>query len=513
MPIIRVSRPSNNRFASDYPNAALVLPLLCLAPSGIAEDDLMQLCGIRQAVWSALRLALEPYLFGGASVRLCSEGFRAAAQRKYLPTDAARGEGLRRLARYFESSHDDRLRALMLPPCYLALGDERALLTLLGEPRILAELRERSAYRLSGYVSAVQAKTGERLARLFEAREATVAAPAPREAFAVARCLLDAGESEMPERLLTALCKRFAADADGENEQLACGLLAHVRHKSGEYMRAEALYERKRELCGRSGNELELAKALSNLGVERWLTGNLNGAGETFRDARALCRRLGYADGEQIATGQLANLAYLAGDMAQAKALYAEQRRLCELSGNPFGLAAALGGLGLCALRAGQSEEALALFQHQAETCERSANPDGRQTALGNAALVYMRRKDYERAIPLLAEKLAICERCQNAQGLSTALFNLAQTRQAQGELAEASELAQRRVTLLRQRRMLEQLAGAQYQAALLRDALGDEEGARQGAPQAVAAASQCGQTEAIQQARELLARLPKATQ
>ena len=57
---------------------------------------------------------------------------------------------------------------------------------------------------------------------------------------------------------------------------------------------------------------------------------------------------------------------------------------------------------------------------------------------------------------------------------------------------------------------MPEQVSGAQYQAALIKEALGDLAGARARALEALAAAGQCGQREALERARGLINRLPK---
>ena len=498
------------RFTKSYLASDSVLPVLACVSEGIAESEMIALLGVSQMDWSLLRLALRPYLFGGALVRLASDSMKQAARRFYFPDGERERNTLRRIASYFEHAGDDRRCADILPEAYVSLSDMDSLLRLLGRPEALHALRNRGAYRCAEYVAAAQNATGRTLADAYAGKEAYIAGQDPFVAYSVAESLVGVGDCEVSRRILLALYAAAKAANDRQQEQLACGLLGRICHKTGEYAQAERFYNTKRELCVQMENKIENARALGNLGIERYATGDLDGARDAFERTRDACRAMRYADGEQTALGHLANIAFVRGDYGCALILYHEQRRLCVLSGNPFGLAAAIGGEGLVALRTGDDDLAASLFEQQASVCVHSSHPDGEQTALGNLALVWIKCGDLGKAEELLSRKYLLSEQCGNALGKSAALFNLSYIAEARGQLDRALEMSKQRVELLKSQRALEQLGEAQYRAATLCERMGDVEAARARALEAIAFGSQCGQTETAQQAGLLLNRLNK---
>lgn len=500
------------RFARSYLAADHVLPVLACVGAGIAEDEMIALLGVRQMDWSRLRLALRPYLFGGALVRFASDSMRQAARRRYFRSGNRERDTLRRVAAFFENIGDDRRSADILPEVYLSLSDMGALLALLGRPDALHALRNKGAYRCAEFVAAAQNATGRLLADIYSAQGSLLAERNPASAYSVAECLVNAGDCAVSRKILLALHARAKEEDDKRSEQMVCGLLGRICHKTGEFAKAERYYNQKHDLCAQIHDELEQSRALGNLGMERYATGDLDGAHEAFDLARGACRAMRYTDGEQTALGNLANISLVRGDNPVALDLYREQRRLCVLSGNPFGLAAAIGGEGIVALRTGDDDLAASLFEQQASACVRCSYLDGEQTAIGNLALVRIKRGDLDEAEGLLERKYLLSERCGNAFGMSAALYNLSRIAELRGQLDRALEMSKQRVGLLKSQCALEQLGEAQLRTAILCERLGDTDDARVRALEAVAFGSQCGQQDTAQQAGLLLARLDQAS-
>lgn len=496
------------RFSKNYRASDLVLPILASVNCGIAEWEMLAMLDVSRMDWSLLRLALLPYLFGGASVRFASEGVRQAARRRYCSDVGQERALLSDIVSFYESSCDDARNADILPEVFVSLSDHEALLRQLGKAEFLFALRQKGAYRCSEYISQTQSATGRTLADAYAGREQGLAAQNFEAALSVAECLMHAGDCAVSKKLLTALNARAREENDPRREQLTCGLLGRISHKAGEYAGAERHYFRKRALCVLMHDEVENIRALGNLGIERCATGDLESAREAFLQARDASRTLRYSDGEQTALGNLANIACVSGDYEEALRLYGEQRRLCVLTGNPFGLAAALGGEGLIALQKGEDDRAARLFEEQAAVCVRCSHPDGEQTAIGNLALLEIKRGHFTRAEELLTRKYDLGERCGNVLGMSAALYNLSRIAEAQDQRERAVQLCDQRVGLLKRHRALEQLSEAQFCAALARERIGDLDGARTRALEASAFGAQFGQTETAKKAGQLLIRL-----
>ncbi len=284
----------------------LAMSAIRAASHGLTEPELLEICGIPQALWSPLRMALDESLVSyGGTLAFSHDEITAAVDRRYLSDAASQRAAHVRLADYFETQPPDGRAALEWYYQLDAAGEWQRLEEALADISRLNEACEISRAAIRTYWEHVMAAGGS----------------SPAEAYA--------DVTEHPDRY------------PGDVPWNVASVLMIMEHTDTSIPMQQAIVEEARA----SGNHGRLQGALGNLGVSLLLAGRAAEALECHREEEEICRFFG-AEGEdelQMCLANMANALMALNRNEEALATLDQAITICRAHGDMKQLARRLG--------------------------------------------------------------------------------------------------------------------------------------------------------------------------
>lgn len=222
-----------------------------------------------------------------------------------------------------------------------------------------------------------------------------------REVEFVERALSDRGWQERPLDELT-------LDLVARRSRLYCA--------TGKHPLAERIAQELLEIARRQGSEHGVAIATNDLGLIRYVAGDLEGAIDRYQRAMALYRETGALAREAVA---LANLgaAYRDSDrQPEARELFEEALALVQAIGDRWLEASVLNHLGGFYKETGDEAQALTYFTRALDCRREVLDRSGEATTLANLAVAYAEQEAFEEAQEAFEQALAIEREMGNRQ-------------------------------------------------------------------------------------------------
>lgn len=280
----------------------------------------------------------------------------------------------------------------------------------------------------------------------------------------------------------------------------ASGLLACSQ---GDYLRAELLADRARELFLDLGDDQGTAQALNDLAAVARERGDADRAVRLAEESLALYQRACDDRGIASTSTNLGIMAQTRGDYQSAAERFQQSFEIYRRLGDDWSVAISLGNLGMIAQWQGQYDLAEERYRQSINARRRLGDKRGIALALGNlVTLLAECERDLEEALTLGQESVDLSREIEDQQGVACSLLALAMASYASGDHRQAIELYIQSATLFEQVGDLCGVADTYVGTALSALEVGDHRQAVESAQQALAMfdelADQVGITRAI---------------
>jgi class 3 adenylate cyclase/tetratricopeptide (TPR) repeat protein len=226
------------------------------------------------------------------------------------------------------------------------------------------------------------------------------------------------------------------------------------------------------------GENRSVAQCVNNLGIMRFVRGDLDSAAEAYREALALAAEMGDRYGMQVTQTNIGTVHMLLGDPSRASDAFRSGLRLARDIGDLDGIATNLTNLGATLHELGELEEALRLHQESVDAYRKTGNRHGEGSALNNLAAAQgtLGRVGDARATAIAA--LAIRRELGDRRGIASTLITLATACLAAGDGVAAGAAAEEALAVERELGQGPTLVEALTLSARARSAVGDAAGA-----------------------------------
>ena len=439
-----------------------VFSFICAARWGLTESELLSLLGdVPQAVWAPLHIALEDMTLRRNGVLTLTHAHLRSAVHAQYDIGSDRLRTLRRTLADWFSARMDHARAVdELPWLLRETASWDRLYDVLRDPDIFYAIWVRNRYEALSLWAATERNTEHSKFEAYSDTALSVGHVADDALLAISMLLMNTGGSVHAARILDGLIARHdqgqvALDA----VQRALGLRGNIYHAAGQLQCAESLYKRKLDVCDRTRNQVERARALGNIGLICFAQHRNNDALEYFLQVETVCEKNGDVDGLQRVLGNIGNVYARRNDDAAALEHYERQERLCRDTGNTTGLLTAIGCQGVIHSRCKDFERAVSLYRKQEELCGELDDLNGMQMAMGNLGATLLEKGDADEALHVLLKRQELCERIGDPEGVRKASQGRADALVRLGRLDEALALLNAQVEALKARRSFAALA------------------------------------------------------
>lgn len=217
------------------------------------------------------------------------------------------------------------------------------------------------------------------------------------------------------------------------------GLLAF--QPDGDYPRAKAHLGECLTLARETGDQMNTAWALHNLGRVHWRQGEYEDAVRLLEESLRIWRSFGDDIGTAFALHSLGLVSRDRGEFARAVAFHEEGIALMRELGERAHYAVGLNSLGIIARYRGDYARAVSLGEESLVRLRELGDKSGVSLALNNLGLAVLRLGEVPRARSLCLESLRIRRDLGDRRGIAEALESLAAVAQAQQQHEKAAEL------------------------------------------------------------------------
>ena len=431
------------------------LPLMVLARSGLAEQELETLCRDLAGAGElhGLLRHLRPYLRPrGDRLDFAHQAPVEAIERRYLRSERARRGLHRRLAEFFAALPRNDRQVHELPWQLAQAADWRRLYELLANPDFLQVAWQEDRYEVQARWAQLE-RDGGATFRIVEAYRPVLQAPEKclQSARTVAVILEYFGHPSEALAIHEFLVRHYQDVADLDELAKSLGNQAHILWRRGEVEHAMQLYQQQERIFRELGNKDGYARSLSNQACIHQSRGDLQRAFQLGRQGEQLFRELENKQALQTCLGNQAMFHRTRSELDRAMELLQQQEQLCRELGNKDGLLMCIGNQAGVHYFWGELDRAMELFQQQEQLCRELGNMGVLQMCLGNQGLVLKDRSELDRAMELLQQQERICRELSNKDSLQMSLCNQAVIHQVRGELDRAMELLQQQEQLCRE--------------------------------------------------------------
>jgi tetratricopeptide (TPR) repeat protein len=231
-----------------------------------------------------------------------------------------------------------------------------------------------------------------------------------------------------------------AAANDAEAAEALCQL-GRALATLGRHAEADAALAQALERAGDS--QPALARARLQLGVVRWMRGDLKAAREYLEQAVADCRRLGLVRDHAAALGNLGSVLFTVGEYRGAMDAFRQCITLHESLSDLARVAINCNNLGECYLELGAYGQAREHFQRCLNLAGLLDSPALAIDATRNLGRVQALDGELDLAPQTIGESIALAERYLREYLRTQALATLAEVRRQRGELDAAEAIGQ----------------------------------------------------------------------
>ena len=237
---------------------------------------------------------------------------------------------------------------------------------------------------------------------------------------------------------------------DEHTTALAAGL-AEILRIDGPWARALKIHQTAADTARRRDRPAACAKALTNLGIVRRLSGDLPGAGDVLARALEIFREIGHRQGEAGALTELGVVKRLLGDVSGAGDVYTQALAIFREIGHRHGEAATLAELGIIRRLNGDLSGADSMLVHALEICRRIGHRSGEAYSLTELGHVRHLAGDSTAAAEALRQALDIFRETSNRNDEAWALNYYAAVIVTIGDLPRAIEVYEEALAMNRE--------------------------------------------------------------
>jgi tetratricopeptide (TPR) repeat protein len=221
--------------------------------------------------------------------------------------------------------------------------------------------------------------------------------------------------------------------------------------QEARWEKARDVLERAAEVFRQTGNRIDLAICLNNIGCIYESQGKLEEALSCFE--RTLTLREQVNDPAEIAQSlnSIGNIYSPQGKFEEALSYYERALTLSEQVGDPAEIAQSLNNIGVIYNLQGNLEEALSYLERALNFREQAGTPIYIAQSLNNIGNIYRQQRKLEKALSYFERALALDEQVGNPVYIATSLNNIGFIYQQQGKLDEALRYHERALALRKQ--------------------------------------------------------------
>jgi DNA-binding winged helix-turn-helix (wHTH) protein/tetratricopeptide (TPR) repeat protein len=241
----------------------------------------------------------------------------------------------------------------------------------------------------------------------------------------------------------------FAAAADRRGVSIVSNLSGIVLQSRGDPVAAKKMFEESLAISHQTGNELEVANELDNLGDVLLALGDLSNSRQRYEEALRTYRAIGHEDGVALVTGALGPVLLAMGDHNGARRTCEESLNICRRIGDRAKTAIALVGLGMVFRAEGDIRKAHDYDTEAASLFEQIGDKPGAARVQLDLAELLIDRGETGEAAVIAGRAQDEFEREKAARDESLASGVLARAFLAQGKFAEAQSAIERASALL----------------------------------------------------------------
>lgn len=187
-----------------------------------------------------------------------------------------------------------------------------------------------------------------------------------------------------------------------------------------EYERASEYCDTLLEMCEKSGNRIECARALNKKGLSEWQLGNIDVALDCLIEALSIFREINDSD---IDSSLLSNIAIIyseRGNNIKSREYLEQAIDQARKNGNKISLASSLNNMGILYSRLNKMNESINYFRDALEIKKIIGDKRKIINSLHNIAALYDENKEHNKAEELLIEAENLAEQIKNPEALAS---------------------------------------------------------------------------------------------
>lgn len=234
-------------------------------------------------------------------------------------------------------------------------------------------------------------------------------------------------------------------------EARAAALTANTHHGDNEPLKAIAWYERSRQAATAAGDEVQRVRALNNLAIQRWISGDALRALDELRAVLPLRHALKDRPGMGYTLSGIAGAQYSLGDLPAALESYRELIALWTELKDIGNEAQAHSSAGLVLDELGDSEAARVEYDRALVLWRAAKLTAGEAMTLNNLCLWSIGRRAYTEATGFCEQALALLERAGDRRSQAYAWHNLGSAQAGLGQHRKAIEWYERSLKVKRE--------------------------------------------------------------